>query len=365
MRRTTMVKRKTFFIAFVLPCVAVYYCLKYTLHTVEKTLDVVGSARQNYRVRTRKRPKSKPLAVVPSSKGTTPTTTTTTKTSFLHLPLEIRLIIYRLALGGPAIIQVRPTYSIRGPRPETWDPTQGIRSEHDPPSKTLRLTIGLGGSPLRQLVSPPRSGCVVYGCVSQLICGEMYYSMITRFRHHETVFFTDLLRVSRAVYVEALDLLYAEYTISLFGVEMARYFCRNASPEGMARVLYAHVALLFPASTWNSSLQKRSVKETMKLLRDSLPHLRQLDVEVAVTWGQPKHAGQFWSWLTGDDVLGQFRGLEKFVLKASAYMPFARRPYGNWAAWTPEYELLASWDDGEYQALKERVTSSNEIAALS
>ncbi|KAI1642706.1 uncharacterized protein F4817DRAFT_352147 [Daldinia loculata] len=364
MRRASMTKRQVCFIVCILPCAAVYYCLKYTLRAVEETLDVVYSAQQRHRIKTRKRPKSKPLAVIPSvSKGTS--ASAPTKTSFLHLPPEIRLMIYRLVLGGPAIMQVRPTYSVRGPRPKTWASRQGIRDDADEPSKALRLTIGLGGSPLRQLVSPPRAGCVVYGCVSQLICGETHYFALTRHRRDETVYYTDLMRTSRVVYGEALDLLYAEHTISLFGVEMARYFCRNASPEGMKRIRFAHVALIIPSSSWNSPLQKKNVKDTMKLLRDSLPHLRQLDVEVAVTWGQPKNAGRFWSWLTGDGVLGQFSGLEKFVLKAPVYLPFTRRPYGNWAAWTPQYELLESWDDGEYQALKARVTSSDEAVASS
>ncbi|KAI0845486.1 hypothetical protein F5Y00DRAFT_272885 [Daldinia vernicosa] len=368
MRWGSMIKRKACFIVVILPCAAVYYCLKFTFRAVEETLDVVYTARQQHRVKTRKRPKSKPLAVVPSvskskSKGTP--ASPPTKTSFLHLPPEIRLMIYRLVLGGPAIMQVRPTYSVRGPRPDAWASRQGIRDDADEPSKALRLTIGLGGSPLRQLVSPPRAGCVVYGCVSQLICGETHYLGLTRYRRDEMVYYTDLMRTSRVVYVEALDLLYAEHTISLFGVEMARYFCRNASPEGMKRVRFAHVALIIPSSSWSSPLHKRSVKDSMKLLRDSLPHLQQLDVEVAVVWGQPKNAGRFWSWLTGDGVLGQFGGLEKFVLKASAYVPFTRRPYGNWAAWTPQYELLESWDDGEYQALKARVTSLDEAVVSS
>ncbi|KAI1465310.1 uncharacterized protein F4812DRAFT_438251 [Daldinia caldariorum] len=368
MRRTTTTKRDVLFIASVLPCAVVYYCVKYSLRAVGKTFSAVDRARQNHRIRTRKRPKSKPLAVVPSkSKRTTPITGTGTgtKTSFLHLPPEIRLMIYHLALGDAAIIQVRPRYSVRGPRPETWSPMQGIRGEHDPPSETLRRTIGLGGSPARQIVVPPRCGCVGYGARLQLICGETFYSLTSRSQYHDQVFFTDLLRVSRAVYNDGLDLLYANHTISLFGVEMARYFCRNASPEGMARVRCAHVALLIPASTWNSSLHKRNVRESIKLLRSSLPHLQQLDVEVAVTWGQPKDAKRFWSWLVGDDMLGQFRGLDEFVLKASAYIPFARRPRGGTEAWTPEYEILGSWDEGEYQALKERVTNSDEVVGPS
>ncbi|KAI1653088.1 hypothetical protein F4813DRAFT_375808 [Daldinia decipiens] len=364
MRRTPMTKRKACFIACILPCAAVYYCIKYTFRAVEETLDAVDSARQRHRIKTRKRPKSKPLAVIPSvSKRTS--ASAPIKTSFLHLPPEIRLMIYRLVFGGPAIMQVRSTYSMRGPRPETWVSGQGIRDDADEPSKALRLIIGLGGSPLRQLVAPPSVGCVIYGYVSRLICGEKHCFAITRYHDDEAVHYTDLMRTSRAVYGEALDLLYAEHTISLFGVEMARYFCRNASPEGMKRIRFAHVALIIPSSSWDSPSQKKSIKDTMKLLRHSLPHLLQLDIEVAVTWGQPKDTGLFWSWLTDDGVLGQFRGLEKFVLKASAYLPFTMRPRGNCEAWTPQYELLESWDDGEYQALKTRVTSLDEAMASS
>ncbi|KAI8956691.1 hypothetical protein F5Y11DRAFT_141510 [Daldinia sp. FL1419] len=350
-------KRKAFFIVCLLPCAAVYYCLKYTLHAVEETVDFVSRAQAKHRVKTRKRPKSEPLAVVPAAPSNGNEKEERAKTSFLNLPPEIRLMIYRLVMAGPAIIQVRPTYSVRGPRPETWAPMQGIRDEVDEPSQTLRLTIGLGGSPMRQVVAPPRAGCVVYGCISQLICGDTYYFTLTRYRAEGCVHFTDLMRAGRVVYGEALDLLYAEHTVSLFGVEMARYFCRNASPEGMSRVRFLHVALIISASSWTSSLQRKSIKDTIRLLRESMPNVEQLDVEIAVTWGQPKQSGKFWKWLTGDDLLGQFQGLDRFVLKASAYVPFARRPYGNWAAWTPQYEKLGSWDEEEYKALKGRVTN--------
>ncbi|OTA79366.1 hypothetical protein M434DRAFT_18049 [Hypoxylon sp. CO27-5] len=148
-------------------------------------------------------------------------------------------------------------------------------------------------------------------------------------------------------------------TISLFGAQIARYFCRNVSPEGLQRVRFVHVAHVIPSDTWDSSSERKNVAGAMRILRDSLPGLRQLDVEVALTYGQPKDPERFWVWLR-EDVLGQFRGLERFVLKVPVYLPFTPIRSQGWEGWTPLCEPLSSWDDGEYQALKAKATSSDE-----
>ncbi|KAI1407593.1 hypothetical protein F5Y13DRAFT_195220 [Hypoxylon sp. FL1857] len=342
------------------PAIGVYYCFRCTIkaiEAIEATLDAAARIHNRFRVRFRRLPKSKPLAINPSPKSKTNSASPTpgTPTSFLHLPPEIRLHIYRLALGGQAIAQVRTRSSYWGPRPQAWDQTQGIRDDADEPSEALRCIVGLGGSGLRQLVAPPHHGCVHWGAVSQLVCGEGYH-FPPRWVHPEKyVFHSDLMRACRLVYGEVLDVLYADNTISLFGAEIARYFCRNVSPEGLMRVRCVHVAHVIPPDAWDSASQKKSVEGAMRMLRDCLPGLRQLDVEVALAYGQPKDPERFWAWLR-DDVLGQFRGLERFVLKVSVYIPFTPQRSRGWEGWTPSYEPLSSWNDDEYRALKTRVT---------
>ncbi|KAL7620612.1 hypothetical protein AAE478_009607 [Parahypoxylon ruwenzoriense] len=332
--------------------------------TLEVVYEVGGSALHFYhrcRIKTRRLRKSKPLGVTPPKSHTAARSLTGRGASFLHLPPEIRLHIYLLALKAPAIVQVNGSYPFWGSRPDKWAPAQGIRGDGDQPSWALRAIIGLGGSGLNQVVSPPRHGCVHYGAVSQLICGEGYHSAPGWAKPESTVFYTDLMRSCRIVYGEVLDVLYADNTISLFGLEMVHYFSRNASPEGLLRVRFAHVALVISSASWNSSSQRKEVQETVRTLRSSLVNLRQLDFEVALTWGQPEDPQRFWVWMR-EEVLGQLWGLETFVLKVSVYRPLRKPQYGGQEAWAPGYELLSSWDDGEYQVLKARVTSSDKVA---
>ncbi|KAI1138285.1 hypothetical protein F5Y05DRAFT_419131 [Hypoxylon sp. FL0543] len=349
------------------PFIGLYYSVKYTFKAIDKALYTASDIHTRCRVKLRRLPKSKPLATAQPSLPPSKPPGAGTPTSFLHLPPEIRLEIYRLALGPRAIAQVRTHSAWWGPRPETWDERQGVRGDADPPSETLRCTVGLGGSGLHQLVAPPAHGCVHYGAVSRLLCGEKCrFAPGRRQPRTQRVVPSDLLRACRAVYAEALDVLYAGTTASLFGAPIARYFCRNASPEGLARLRFVHVAHVLPSDAWDSAAQRRSVEGAMRLLRDALPGLRQLDVEVALAYGQPKDPERFWAWLR-EDVLGHFRGLERFVLKVSVYTPFTppRGRGGGWEAWTPPCEPLSSWNDDEYRALKARATSSDEEAVLS
>ncbi|KAI0377566.1 hypothetical protein F5Y04DRAFT_176538 [Hypomontagnella monticulosa] len=357
--------------AIAVPLIGCIYCLKFTIDAAADALEAgfvfYDKCKIQYRVKTYRLRKSKPLATAPPSKSKSKTGKSTAspgareKTGFLHLPPEIRQQIYRLALPGPAIIQPRVHSSFWGPRPPTWAPAQGIRADADPPSETLRLITGLGGSSIKQLVAPPTRGCVHYGSVSLLICGDEHHFAPRWVRPHEHVFHTDLMRSCRAIYGDVLDVLYAQNTVSLFGADIARYFCRIASPEGLSRMKCVHIALMMP-SAWDDRAHRTSIEETIRILRDSMPSLRQLDVEVVLLWGQPKDPQRFWKWLR-EDVLQQLVGLEGFVLKVSAYLALERPGYGRGhEAWTPDYEPLASWNDEEYEALKARITSSAEVA---
>ncbi|KAI2604312.1 uncharacterized protein GGS25DRAFT_507704 [Hypoxylon fragiforme] len=335
----------------------IYKVVKFTYNTTSDTVDAGYKACNLYRVNTRRLPKSKPIAT--ESPGSNMNATTGRATSFLHLPPEIRLYIYYLTLKRNAVTQVNSCYPLWGSRPVSWAVGQGIRSDDDEPSESLRIIIGLGGSALKQLVAPPRRGCVSYGCISRLICGERSHFVPGWVESEKVVFYTDLMRTCRVVYGEVLDILYSENTISLFGAEMARYFCRNASPEGLRRVRFVHLALIMPSTGWDSSSQQKTIRGAMRILQESLLGLQQLDVEVVLTWGQPKDPRRFWDWLK-DEVFGQLRGLQTFVLKVSVYKPFAPPEVGGYAAWMPQCEPLDSWRDGQYRALKDRATSSDE-----
>ncbi|KAI4870166.1 hypothetical protein F4820DRAFT_404216 [Hypoxylon rubiginosum] len=346
--------------ACIFPLVGLYFCVKYTADGVAKIIDTGNKLSEHVRVKTRRLPKSRPLARASlSSKSRAPETTTSVQTSFLHLPMEIRLQIYRMALGDPAVVQVRLYSSFWGPRPDNWGPTQGIRDEADEPSAALRLIIGLGGSGLRQLACPPRRGCVGYPPVSQVICGEGQHFGPMSAHPENVVYYTDLMRACRVIYGELLDVLYAGNTISLFGSEIAQYFCRNASPEGLRRIRLVHVALIIPSSEWDSPSERKNIQGTMRMLRDSLHGLRQLDIEVVLLWGQPKDSQRFWAWLR-NAVLTQLRDLERFVLKVTVYKPFPPSQSSVYPGRTPKYEPLETWNDDEYQDLKARVTSLEE-----
>ncbi|KAI0178513.1 hypothetical protein GGR52DRAFT_578810 [Hypoxylon sp. FL1284] len=335
--------------ACLVPLIGLFFCIKYTVDGLAEVAYAGYKLRQHVRVKTRRLPKSKPLAeVVPLAKS---------RTSTSEAAAKIRLQIYRLALGGPAIAQICTDSSFWGPRPDSWGPAQGIRDDADEPSAALRLIIGLGGSGLRQLVSPPSRGCVVHACVSQLICGDRHHFTPMWVYPEKVVMYTDLMRTCRVVYGDLLDVLYAHNTVSLFGSEIARYFCRNASPEGLSRVRFVHVALTIPSCGWDSWSQRKNIQGTIKMLQCSLRSLRQLDVEVVLTWGQPKDSQRFWTWLR-KDVLAQLRGLERFVLKVTCLFPPPRT--SGYLGWTPSCEPLKTWNDGEYRELKDTITPRGE-----
>ncbi|XXH02999.1 hypothetical protein Hte_009389 [Hypoxylon texense] len=348
--------------ACIYPFIGLFYCVKYTIDGTSKIIENGYELRERVRVKRRRLPKSKPLAgaTLPSRSGApeTKTTTTRAKTSFLHLPTEIRLQIYRIALGDPAIAQVRTYHALWAPRLENWGPRQGIRDDADEPSGALRLMIGLGGSGLRQTVVPPCHGCVRYPCLEPLICGKDHL-VPTWLRPQNELSYTDLMRACRVIYDEVLDVLYAGNTISLFGSEMAQYFCRNASPEGLRRIRWVHVALTIPSSGWDSRSQRKSIQGTIRMLQGSFLSLQQLDIEVVLLWGQPKDPQRFWIWLR-NDVLAQLHGLERFVLKVSVYKPLDPSFRGGYDTYLPEYESLEAWNDGEYRDLKAKITLLEE-----
>ncbi|KAI0015691.1 hypothetical protein F4780DRAFT_762655 [Xylariomycetidae sp. FL0641] len=352
-----------------------------------KTCDqVVLDLRAQRQVKRKKLPKSKPLAVLPT--GERPQVLGK-RTSFLHLPLEVRRQIYQLAFNTPAIVQVEPLFPHWSRPPADWAEGQRIRRDADPPSRTLFRIVGLGGSGLRQLATRSSSShhprhrhghcsspggvhsCALAGAVTRLICGEQTHDFPGWVEGANFVFASDLMRACRRVYADALDVLYADTTISLFGAEMVRYFLRNASPEGLCRVRFVHVALILSSKRWASPGRRRAVERTVRALRRSLPSLCQLDLEIVLRWSQPENPQKLWAWLM-TDVLAYLHGLDDFVLKVVVYpralysleSSFAlRNPSGTESTVNCMWPL-DTWDQAQYEREKSRITTAKVVDQL-
>lgn len=131
--------------------------------------------------------------------------------SFLHLPFEIRLYIYRLALGDSTVVQ--PTLNDTPywcPAPGEWRPGRHIHSDADQPSAGLRSVLECEGS-----VFEPWPHSRTHGCCREIFRKAMIFGngrsinswedpeVAPQMRH------ADLMRTCRTVHDEMLDVLYA------------------------------------------------------------------------------------------------------------------------------------------------------------
>ncbi|KAK6821230.1 hypothetical protein PG987_015630 [Apiospora arundinis] len=118
-----------------------------------------------------------------------------------------------------------------------------------------------------------------------------------------------LMRTCRAVYGELFERLYGQNTVSLCGQGMLDWISREWPLAGLARVRYVHAALLVDAA-WGRKRQRQSLEKAVQTLRETLPGMRQLDLEIAVWSGEHKPAGGggdadwFWACLCG--ILAQY-----------------------------------------------------------
>lgn len=189
------------------------------------------------------------------------------------------------------------------------------------------------------------------------------------------------MRTCRLVYTEVLDLLYGYNTVSFFGSEIVPFFVRNASPEGLLRIRYVPVALSIQSLNWSMPRNKTSVLDTIHCINESMAtSLRQLDIEVVLTHGQPSEPQQFWAWLV-QALSSNFHGLGRFVLKVSVIRPdhviikseederrymleiqeLHDRILGgeeDYLTRVPKRTHLITWSGPEYVMLKEKVTQS-------
>ena len=343
----------------VAPCWLTLDAIRGTIATVRSTHRAVSAVKMRVRLRTRRVPKSSPVARPKAETTETETAVSankaTTPTSFLDLPVDLRLQIYQLAVDSDATMVQPGLYGSEwGLPPTSWQRGQHICADTDPPSKGLRFSIGCGASWDNQTPTPrrPRNyGCVFIGHKPFLICSDVQPISWSYRGYGQMREYMNLMRSCRIVYAEMLDVLYAHTTLCLFGPEMIRFFTRNASPEGLCRVQYCHIVLPMESEKWQLPAQKRSVEKAVSTLRDSLPSLRQLHMEVTLTWDQPANPHDLWMWLR--DTLSVFRDLDAFVLKISVYARPSGDGYRNPSC---TWEALRSWDDAEYAALKELVT---------
>lgn len=326
---------------------------------VELAVTVTGQSYTHWRTMHRRLPKSKPLLSSSTTAnplqsitgiGAAAKSSTSRPTSFLQLPLEIRLRIYTLVLRAPGIIEPYhdPTLTFFCALPPTWAPGQHIRSDTDPPSTHLRWR----STPAD--LRPRRQGCVQPpGVPCRILCGDQ--PVAGRYERAAAVRASHLLRTCRGVYADVMDLLYARNTMSFCCADMVRYFTRNTSPEGLARVRYVHVALIASSS---SRRQKKVIEGAMRTVGDAFSGLRQLDVEIVLKNGQPADPQNFWAWLRMD-VLGKLRGLEVLVLKVPVYLDtLEAQMHPDYPSRLCALDTLSSWDKDEYRELKTMVMSA-------
>lgn len=318
----------------------------------------INDKRRSYQFRHGRLPKSKPISqeLVEAADHRS----SISPASILSLPIEIRQQIYELVFPTKKVYQPclgppkYPLFEYHGPQPPHWPPHQQIRSDEDPPSQSLGAILRNAGSYLDPIPAPKRRGCVVYSCLTQLICGDMSMELDWG-RDAEPRSLTDIMRSSRTIYGDLLHHFYARNTFSFFGAESLLYFVRNTSPEGLRLIRYAHLAIPLQSEGWMSRNSKALVTKAFGVLQEQFENLEQLDVEVVILWSQPAEPQLMAAWLR-DKVFGQLHGLEKLVVKVSVYKSVtgmsSNNPYDP-----PEMEPLSSWSEEVYTSVKKAAAS--------
>ncbi|KAK8042070.1 hypothetical protein PG993_006593 [Apiospora rasikravindrae] len=320
------------------PLRGLYLCAKHAKRTPGK----IGVAWRRRRIRNRKIPKSKPIAQTQQQKALD----ASSPASFLHLPLELRLQIYDLALGDACLVEPhlgRPEWH---PRPCNWQPGQRIRGDdEEPQSDELRTVLDVRAFGLlyskRWRVHPDNHDW------------ERFSRYGVPWTWYRSPCYSKLMRTCHTVYDDLLHRLYGENTISLVGAEMLRYFGRNASPEGLGLVRYVHVGLVVSCQGWESRQEQESLEHAVRSLQKLFPKLEQLDLNVTIVGAHPVKPGKFWDWLRMDVLERHLANLQEFRLRVTGYAPGHRSPCLPCPR--PWYEQLLTWNEDDYQALKAAV----------
>jgi hypothetical protein len=367
-----------FFIA--LPFIFAYSTIKHsTIHQINRGKTAIQEYKWRRFLRKHQLPPSQPLV-----NTTTNNSLPMRNVGFLHLPIEIRLEIYRLVLPPKSVFQpgqklnANTMYSRYGPLPSRWKASQYIRSDEDPPSTALQALLSDEGSSFRRDEFTPirtgqRRGRSTECHPPRLILTSEEPKLFLDHDIWERRHYTNLMRTCRFIYEEVLDLLYGNNTISIFGSESVPFFARNASPEGLLRIRYAHLAISIQSLGWNMPKNKQSVLDAVQCINTSMASLRQLDIEVVLTHGQPSEPQQFWTWLI--KVLSCLRGLDRFVLKVSVLRPehyevdeLEIEEHHNRILAGDGYlrrlqrrTRLVTWNESEYDMLKNEVTRAKLV----
>lgn len=320
----------------------------------------ISDKRRSYQFRHGRLPKSKPISqeLVEDADHRS----NVSPASILSLPIEIRQQIYELVLPTRKVYQPcpgrprYPLYEYHGPQPPHWPPHQQIRSDEDPPSQALGAILRLGGSYLDPIPAPKSQGCVRHSCLTELICGDMSMDLGWA-RDDERYSLTNLMRSSRTIYRDLMHHFYASNTFSFFGAESLLYFARNASPEGLQLIRYAHLAIPLQSEEWMPKKSKVLVTKAFGILQAQFESLKQLDVEVVILWSQPAEPQLMAAWLR-DEVFGQLHGLEKLVVKVSVCKSVTGRLSGPYDP--PDMQPLSSWSEELYTEVKKAATEPTD-----
>jgi hypothetical protein len=166
---------------------------------------------------------------------------------------------------------------------------------------------------------------------------------------------TSLLRTSKLLHREAVNILYSRHTFSFFGPEMLQVFLDQASLEGLRAVRHMHLAV--PLSSQASSIGNALdfLAQTMKRVELEMPGLQHLDVEIVAQHGQPHNSALLWRRVSTIFEQLQLRQLEDFVLKISVL----RKDVGGKKIQDQAtgFKALDTWDVSEYGRIKALVTS--------
>jgi hypothetical protein len=274
----------------------------------------------------------------------------------LHrLPPELRLQIYGYLFPQHYVVQpeidngrLRVRFGLLASKPTTPNTASFIRNDADPPSNTLRLTLEDGGSFLHQtspqLPSTKRTA-------GRLICGDgeaWYINQCPKFFGGGA--WTSLLRTSKLVHREVVDILYGTHTFSFFGPEMLQVFLDQASFEGLRSVRHVHLAVPLPRRESSMESVLDNVAQTMRRVELEMTALQHLDVEFMAYEGPPHDTTTLWRRVR--QIFGQLRlhSLEDFALKISVPRKDARSEKA--VSREMAFEALCAWDDGEYERLR-------------
>lgn len=337
------------------------YCLQSSRQWCETLRWHVGRYRKSlsWRFHQLQRPAKRLEPIVPSNPAII---------DGLHrLPPEIRLQIYGYLLPHHYVVQpefdsgrLRARFGLLATNQARSETTKFIRNDDDRPSTTLRTILEDGGSFLHQTSPRIPSTKMTAG---RLICGDGEAWHASRY---PDLFGADacakLLRTSKSIYRELIEIFYSRHTFSFFGPEMLRIFLDQVSLEGLRSIKHIHLAVPLTAKCLSMEETFKQLADTMTRIASDMPNLQHLDVEIVVNQSPtPKALREF---IAPSFKNLRLHSLEDFVLKISVLQSDGRKKITqeNGAG------VFAIADAEEYRKLKaslirhrEGINTSSEV----